>query len=94
MLGEIITQTPSLSTSVKLYSFSGPTIHVRGGIYRGHSLRVYIQMTILPLSLIITIPLNQRGEVVLFAILGFILQLVLVNLSEEADFANSCFIFS
>ena len=43
-------------------------------------------MTILPLSLINTTPLNFRGEVIFFTILGFILQLVLANLSEDVIF--------
>ena len=77
MLGKTITQSSILSISVKLYSFHDRTVHVRGGIYRGPSLRnLYTNDYYTPL-LISATPLNYRGEVVLLLFAVFILHVVL-----------------
>ena len=68
MLGKEVTQASKFEHKLKLYSFHNHTIYVKGGIYRGPSLRTLHKMTILLLTQIVTTLLNYKGEVVLFSI--------------------------
>ena len=66
MLGKEVTQASKSKHKLKLYSFHNCTIHVRGGIYRGPSLRALHKMIILPPTQIVTTLFNYKDEVVFF----------------------------
>ena len=77
MLGETITQTSNLNTSGKWYSFPRASVHVRGGIYRGPSLRNLCTNDYFAPLFIQYNPFKLQGWCCLFTLRDFILHVIL-----------------
>ena len=77
MLGETITQTSNLNTSGKWYSFPRASVHVRGGIYRGPSLRNLCTNDYFSSLFIQYNPSSLQGRSYLFTLRDFILHVIL-----------------
>ena len=88
MLGETITQASNLNTNTKLYSFHDRTIHIRGGIYRGPSLRnLYTNDHYTPLSNQYN-PFELQGRSCLFTLGNYILHAILFD--HQSCFDHGC----
>ena len=75
--GRTITQASNLNTNIKLYSFHDRIVHLERVFIEVLAFTIYIQMTIISLSLIITTSLNYRGKVAF-------------SLFETSFFTSSC----